>query len=276
MRQIKAKEIEDTVAQLCLEANRNLPKDVLAAIKEGIDKERGRPKKILQKIIENCSLAEREKLSLCQDTGLPIVFIDIGRNLIIKGDLEKAINRGIKEGYQKGYFRNSVVDPFLRKNPQSIPAVIHLNISASDKMKIALMPKGFGSENASATYMFEPTATIEEIGDWVVKIIKEKGANACPPLFIGIGIGGSLDKAVLLSKQALLRPVDKVNSRLNLTKLEQEFLTRINKLGIGPLGLGGRTTALRVRILVYPTHIAGLPVALNISCWALRRASRII
>ena len=274
MRQIKAKKIEDTIRQLCLEANRDLPKDVLSAIKNAAEKEKGRAKRVLEKIIENCSLAKKKKMPLCQDTGLPIVFINIGQDVIIKGDLKKAINTGIKQGYQEGYLRSSIVDPFLRKNPQSVPGIIHFNISAGSKIKICLMPKGFGSENASAVFMFNPTAGIEEIENWLLGIVEEKGIDACPPLFIGIGIGGSLDKAVLLSKQALLQPIDKINPSLDLARLEQRFLRRINRLGIGPLGLGGKTTALGVKILTHPTHIAGLPVALNLNCWALRRAEK--
>jgi len=235
-----------------------------------------RAKNILSVLIENSRIAKTKKIPICQDTGLAIVFVEIGQDVRVKGSLTDAINEGVKRGYEKGYLRSSVVDdPILRnKSKYNTPAVIHYNVVSGDKIKITVMPKGFGSENKSKTYMLLPTSQPKDI----IKAVAEgavtlAGPDACPPFVIGVGIGGTLDKAVELSKKALLLPIGFKHKDKHINKLTRYMLKAVNSLSIGPMGLGGKTTALGINVLTYPTHIAGLPVAINISCHALRSAT---
>jgi len=279
MRKISAKDIGKAVEELCLEANFGLREDVFSALKGAYEKENSqRARTVLGELIENAALASREKLPLCQDTGFVIIFLELGQEAIISGgDLATAINKGIREGYRKGYLRKSVCHPLTRQNTgENIPAVIHTEIIPGNRLKIILFPKGFGSENASKLQMFEPTAGTEKIKKFIVDSVAQSGVNSCPPLIIGVGIGGTADKATLLSKKALLRTIGSTHKEAQIGQLEKELLNEINDLKIGPAGLGGKTTALAVHIETYPTHIAGLPVAINISCHALRQAERIL
>jgi len=277
MREISVKDIKRVISRLCIESNTKLRKDILGALKKALKKETRRVARgILSDIIENARIASQEKLAICQDTGMAVVFLEIGQNLkIVGGSLNKAVNDGVRDGYKKGYLRKSVVaDPLLRKNTKTnTPCIVHTDIVSGNKLKITVAPKGFGSENKSQVKMFNPTAGISDIKEFILKVVKEAGPAACPPLVVGIGIGGTIDKAAELSKHALLRPINKSNPKSHIRNLEKELLHNINKLGIGPMGLGGKTTALGVSILTYPTHIAGLPVAVNISCHATRSAS---
>ncbi|MBM3246000.1 MAG: fumarate hydratase [Candidatus Omnitrophica bacterium] len=277
-RVISANKIKDVVADLCLEANFILRKDVLAALRSAFLKERNnRAKDILAAIIQNARIAKREKLAICQDTGLACVFVEIGQGIRITGDLKSAINKGVESGYKKGSLRNSVVrDPLQRGKSGYQPAIIHIDMAGGNKLKITVLPKGFGCENKTQLKMFRPTAKIEEIKKFIVEAVRASGPDACPPYIVGVGIGGSADYACFLAKKALLRrvttsPRHHVTSRIS--KIEQDLLKQINLLNIGPMGLGGKTTALAVNIEIYPTHIAGLPVCVNISCHALRSAT---
>lgn len=282
MRKIKVSLVSKVISGLCIRANINLRKDVLAVLKKAFILEKNKKaKNILGDLIKNASLAKRQKIAICQDTGMAVVFVDMGQNVsIVGGSLEKAINEGIKDGYKKGYLRKSVVsDPFLRKNTNTnTPGIIHYNIVPGNKIKITVLPKGFGCENVSKTKMLRPTDGIKETISFILDTVKEAGPDACPPFVVGVGIGGTLDYACLLAKKALLKSVDRRPSTVDrkINKLENELLKKINQLGIGPMGLGGRTTCLGANIQTYPTHIAGLPVAVNISCHALRSASIII
>ncbi len=280
MRKIEAKRIEKTVSELCIEANLDLRRDVLSALKKALRSERGRKAKgILKEIIENARIAKRKRLPICQDTGMVVVFCEIGQGLsIVGGDLSKAINDGVRDGYRKGYLRKSVVaDPLARENTgTNAPAVIYTAIVPGNKLRIALSPKGFGSENKSRIEMLNPTASIEDIKTFVIKVVRECGAEACPPLILGVGIGGTFEKAAQLAKLALFRPINKRSLKRDIERLEKELLKDINRLNIGPMGLGGRTTALGVNIEEFPTHIAGMPVAVCVSCHATRSAERIL
>lgn len=260
------------VADLCIKANLVLRKDVLSALKQAAAKETGkRAKKILNVIIDNAAIAKNEKLAICQDTGMPVVFLEIGHDVKITGDLIRAVNRGVESGYKKGYLRNSIVKhPLSRGMPGYFPAVIHTDITKGSKLKITVFPKGFGSENKSQLKMFKPTAGVAEIKKFIIEAVKVAGPDACPPYIVGVGIGGTADYACLLAKKALLKNVGEKS------KLEQDLLKAINKLNIGPMGLGGKATALGVNVETYPTHIAGMPVCVNISCHALRSASIIL
>ena len=277
MRKVNARKIRDAVARLAIEANLFLREDVLSALKNAYSKEKvSRAKKILKALVENAAIASSEKIPICQDTGMATVFLEVGQNvIIIGGDLSKTINKGIAEGYKKGFLRKSVVfDPLLRVNTKdNTPAVIHTKIVPGSKIKITVVPKGFGSENKSITNMFRPTDGADKIERFILEAVKKAGPDACPPYIIGIGIGGTLDKACLLAKEALLRRIDKRNPRRHIAKLENGLLKKINRLNIGPMGLGGKATCLGLNIEVYPTHIAGLPVCVSISCHATRSAS---
>lgn len=277
MRVIAEKKVTDTIKELCIKANLILRPDVLSALKRAYLKENNtRAKRLIQSIIKNSYIAKEEKIAICQDTGMPVVFIEIGQDVRVSGDLKKAINRGIEAGYKKGYLRNSIIsDPILRGSPGYSPAIIHTDIIIGNKLKITVLPKGFGCENRSALRMFLPTAKTEDIKNFIIDTVKKAGPDACPPYVVGIGIGGTADYSALLAKKALLRKGLSPKGR-TVPKLERELLARINKLNIGPMGLGGKTTALAVNIETYPTHIAGLPVAVNISCHALRSATAII
>lgn len=276
MRNIDAKVIEDTVARLCIEANLRLPPDVINAIERA---EKAEPwdgaKRILSLLGDNVRIASEKTLPVCQDTGMACVFVELGQNVHIEGDFEQAVNNGVRRGYGEGYLRKSVVcDPLRRVNTgDNTPALLTVKLTRGDKMRITVMPKGFGSENMSALKMLKPADGVEGVKNFVLETVEKAGANPCPPIIVGVGIGGSFDKAAYLAKHALLRPVDEPNPDEYYAALESELLDKINALGIGPQGFGGKTTALAVLIEAMPTHVAGLPVAVNISCHATRRAS---
>jgi len=278
MREIGVSQIRDTVRDLCLKANFELRKDVLAAIKSACRKETNiRAKSVLKSIIENARIAKDKRIAICQDTGMISVFLDIGTDVrITGGNLTRAINEGVRTAYDKGCLRKSVVDdPLLRNNTRTnTPCMIFTDIVDGDSIKISVMPKGFGSENKSRIKMFNPTSSVEDIKKFVIDVVKDAGPDACPPLILGIGIGGTFDKAAYLAKKALSNPIDKRNPKRHIARLEKELEREINALGIGPMGLGGKTTVFGVNILEYPTHIAGLPVAVNVSCHATRGASK--
>lgn len=276
MRSIDSKVIEDTVARLCIEANLRLPPDVINAIERA---EKAEPwdgaKRILSLLGDNVRIASEKKLPVCQDTGMACVFVELGQDVHIDGDFEEAVNNGVRRGYGEGYLRKSVVcDPLRRVNTgDNTPALLTVKLTRGDKMRITVMPKGFGSENMSALKMLKPADGVEGVKNFLLETVEKAGANPCPPIIVGVGIGGSFDKAAYLAKHALLRPVDEPNPDEYYAALESELLDKINALGIGPQGFGGKTTALAVLIEAMPTHVAGLPVAVNISCHATRRAS---
>jgi len=272
MREVNAKKITEAIKKLCLEANYDLSEDVLEALNKALKQEESEiGRNILREIMKNAEIAKKKKLPLCQDTGLAIVFVEIGSEVrIIGGNLQEAVNEGISQGYKN--LRKSVVsDPLKRVNTQdNTPAIIHTEIVPGEKIKIGLLPKGGGAENASELKMFLPTASKEEIMDFVVDLINRKGVNACPPLIVGVGMGGSFDSVGYLAKKALIRPMGKHHSRAEIADLEREMLKRINATGLGPMGLGGKITALAVHIEVAPCHIASLPVAVNLECHSHR------
>lgn len=276
MRNIDAKVIEDTVARLCIEANLRLPPDVINAIERA---EKAEPwdgaKRILSLLGDNVRIASEKTLPVCQDTGMACVFVELGQDVHIEGDFEQAVNNGVRRGYGEGYLRKSVVcDPLCRVNTgDNTPALVTVKLTRGDKMRITVMPKGFGSENMSALKMLKPADGVDGVKNFVLETVEKAGANPCPPIIVGVGIGGSFDKAAYLAKHALLRPVNEPNPDEYYAALERELLDKINALGIGPQGFGGKTTALAVLIEAMPTHVAGLPVAVNISCHATRRAS---
>lgn len=276
MRSIDSKVIEDTVARLCIEANLRLPPDVINAIERA---EKAEPwdgaKRILSLLGDNVRIASEKTLPVCQDTGMACVFVELGQDVHIEGDFEQAVNNGVRRGYGEGYLRKSVVcDPLRRVNTgDNTPALVTVKLTRGDKMRITVMPKGFGSENMSALKMLKPADGVEGVRNFVLDTVEKAGANPCPPIIVGVGIGGSFDKAACLAKHALLRPVNEPNPDEYYAALERELLDKINTLGIGPQGFGGKTTALAVLIEAMPTHVAGLPVAVNISCHATRRAS---
>jgi fumarate hydratase subunit alpha len=273
MREIKASQITKAVTELARRANFILRRDVLSALRRayGFEKNK-RAKTILKAILDNAAYARKKNLAICQDTGMPVVFAEVGQDVKITGNLKAAINKGIEDGYKKYALRNSIVsDPFLRGKPKFSPGVIHTDIARGNKIKLTLLPKGFGCENKSQLKMFKPTAALEEIKKFIIEAVKSAGPDACPPYIVGVGIGGTADYSGILAKKALLTKIQAKNS-----KLENDLLKQINKTGIGPMGLGGRCTVLAVKIQKYPTHIAGLPVNVNISCHALRSASVIL
>ncbi len=274
MRKIKTQKIKDTVKKLCIKANTELRKDALKALKKGLKKETKKTARlILSTLIQNQEIAKEKKLAICQDTGIAVIDVKIGQQVsVIGGDLKKAILEGVRGGYKEGYFRRSVVlHPLKRKTPFGYNyATINFDIEKGNKIKITVLPKGFGSENKSKIKMFNPTATLEKIEEFLVDTVKKAGPGACPPYVIGIGIGGTFDRAALLSKKALFHDINKKNSDKFLNNIEKRFFKKINKMNIGPGGLGGKTTCLGLNILTESTHIAGLPVAINICCHALR------
>ena len=275
MRDVNASEITDSVKQLCIENNIYLDNDVIDKIKEFAEKEDSPiGKQILEQILINAKLANDENRPMCQDTGIAVIFIELGQDVhISKGNLYDAINEGVKRGYNQGYLRKSVVDDpiFDRKNTKdNTPAIIHTEIIPGDQIKITVASKGAGSENMSEIKMLKPADGINGVKDFVVELVKKSGGMPCPPIIVGVGIGGNFEQCAYLSKKALLRPLNIENPDSKLSTVENEILARINKLGIGPMGLGGRTTALAVQILTMPCHIASLPVAVNIQCHAHR------
>lgn len=276
MREINVKEITLAVKKLCIDANYFLSSDVREKLNSARESEEwGIAKGILDNIIENAEIAKNEKMPMCQDTGMACIFVEIGQDVHIKGGLlEEAINKGVAEGYSEGYLRKSVVkDPLDRVNTgDNTPAVIYYNIVQGDKIKITVAPKGFGSENMSQLKMLKPADGLEGVKEFILKVVKEAGPNPCPPIVVGVGIGGTFDRAAMLAKKALLRPLNTINKNEFYANLEEELVQEINKMGIGPQGFGGKTTSLGVNIETYPTHIAGLPVAVNINCHATRHA----
>lgn len=279
MRIIQAAAVTETVARLCIEANQNLPADVRTCIEKGL-KEEPSPvaKEILERITENYLLAEERNVPICQDTGMACVFIELGQDVHIEGDINAAVHEGVRRGYTEGYLRKSVVrDPLDRVNTgDNTPAMIYWDIVPGDKLKITVAPKGFGSENMSRIKMLKPSDGVEGVKSFIVETVSEAGPNPCPPVVIGVGIGGTFDKAALLAKKALLRPCGSHNPDPFYAALEDELLTRINALGIGPQGFGGRTTALSLQIEKTATHIAGLPVAVNVNCHVTRHQTEVL
>ena len=280
MREIKASTITDVIERLCMEANQVLPQDIKDAISACRSQEDGDIAcGILDNIIENYQIAENEQVPICQDTGMACVFLEIGQDVhITDGDLTEAVNEGVRRGYTKGYLRKSVVkDPVRRGNTgDNTPAMLYTEIVPGEQIKVTVGPKGFGSENMSAIRMFKPSAGIQGIKDFIIETVETAGPNPCPPMVVGVGIGGTFDKAALLAKKALMRPVDTSNPDPYYSDLEKEMLQKINELGIGPQGFGGRTTAIGLNIETMPTHIAGMPCAINISCHVTRHKTEVI
>jgi fumarate hydratase subunit alpha len=279
MREIHVDEIRDNVAQICLDAAYNLSEDVITAFDRAIETETAPgAKEIIELLKENARIAKEEHIPICQDTGIAVFFVEIGQDLRIKnGFIVDAINEGVRKGYKEGYLRKSVVDPITRKNTgDNTPAIIYTELVPGDKLKISFMPKGAGSENMSVIRMLRPTDGVEGIRNFVLECVQKAGANPCPPVVIGVGIGGSFDKAALLAKKALLRPVGSPNPKLELARLEETLLKAVNKTGIGPEGFGGMVTAMAVHIESFPCHIASLPVAVNINCHAARHKTIIL
>ncbi|TGY42033.1 fumarate hydratase [Clostridium sartagoforme] len=280
MREVHIKKIEEVVEKLCIESNYNLSKDVFDALNKAKEEETWTlAGDILDKIIVNAEISKSESMPICQDTGMACVFLEVGQDVhIVGGNLEDAINEGVRRGYDKGYLRKSIVkDPIDRLNTKdNTPAIIHYEIVPGDKLKITVAPKGFGSENMSQIKMLKPSDGLKGVKDFIVKVVKDAGPNPCPPMIVGVGIGGTFEKAAYLSKKALIRPIDSKNKNKFYADLEEELLLDFNRLGIGPQGFGGKTTAIGLNIETYPTHIAGLPVAVNISCHATRHKEEII
>ena len=278
MKEIDVNTITNEVSRLCIEAATYIEKDIFSVIKKARDTECGLSREILDQIIENDEIAERENIPMCQDTGITVVFVEIGNDVHINGDLYEAINKGVSDGYTKGYLRKSVVkSPLNRVNTKdNTPAIVHIKYTVGDKLKITICPKGAGSENMSKVKMLNPSDGIKGIKEFVLSTIKEAGGRACPPLVVGVGIGGDLEKSALIAKEALLRKIDDESSDPDARKLEQELFGEINKLNIGPMGLGGKTTAFAVKVNLYPCHIASLPVACNIQCHASRHKEVIL
>lgn len=280
MREIDVSVITDNLKEMCIEAAHFLTKDMKDCLfKAECSEESPLGKQILKQLEENLDIAGKEMIPICQDTGMAVVFIEIGQDVhFINGSLEDAINEGVRRGYVDGYLRKSVVsDPIIRENTKdNTPAVIHYSVVPGDKVKLTIAPKGFGSENMSKVYMLKPADGIEGVKEAILNAVLEAGPNACPPMVVGVGIGGTFEKCAILAKKALTRPVDKHSDIGYIAELEKEMLDKINKLGIGPGGLGGLTTAFAVNIETYATHIAGLPVAVNICCHVNRHSVRII
>jgi len=279
IKEISAEQITETVAALCISANINADESIRHAICQARTAETSKPaKNALDMIIQNMKVAETERMPMCQDTGMVVVFIGIGQNVHISGNIEAAINEGVRRGYKDGYFRASVVkDPFARENTKdNTPAVIHYTITSGDNIKITVMPKGFGSENKSALKMLTPSESADGVEQFVIDTVKAAGSSPCPPIIVGIGVGGTMEKAAIMSKQALALDILSENNDPYLADMERRLLQKINALNIGAAGFKGTTTALGVKILTYPTHIAGLPVAVNIGCHVARHKSAIL
>ena len=279
MRELNASALTEVVKRLCIEANCYLPQDVKACIETRRAEEPWpQAQEILERIIENYNIADRRAQPICQDTGVACVFLKIGQEVHISGDITEAVNEGVRQGYSEGYLRKSVVrDPLDRVNTgDNTPAILYFELVPGEKVEITVAPKGFGSENMSQIKMLRPSDGLQGVKDFVCKVVEEAGPNPCPPIVVGVGIGGTFDKAAYLAKKALMRPVDVRNESPFYANLEQELLEEINALGIGPQGFGGKTTALAVNIEQYPTHIAGLPVAVNINCHVTRHKTEVL
>ena len=276
MKEVHVSEITKSVRKLCIDANYYLSDDVRDKLKEAYENESWNiAKDILEKIMINADIAKNEDMPMCQDTGVTCVFVELGQDVhVAGGSLEEAINEGVRQGYADGYLRKSVVkDPLDRVNTKdNTPAMIYYNVVQGDKLKITVAPKGFGSENMSKLKMLKPSDGVEGVKEFILEVVKQAGPNPCPPIIVGVGIGGTFDKAANLAKKSLLRPLSERNSNPYYAELEKELLEKVNALGIGPQGFGGKTTALSVNIEYFPTHIAGLPVAVNINCHAARHA----
>ena len=276
MRNFDLKNLPEKISKMCMESNYYLDELIHQKLKKSeIIEESKIAKSILQQIIENSEIAKNERVPMCQDTGIVVVFVEVGTNLRLIGNLEDAIHQGIRHGYQEGYLRKSVVaHPLKRINTKdNTPAVIHYKIVEGDKLKITIAPKGAGSENQSQLRMLKPSDGIQGVKDFVIGAVKKAGGNPCPPLIVGVGIGGNFEKCALLAKEALMRPLDDCSSDEIANQLEEDLLVEINNLNVGPMGFGGKTTALAVKVNTYPCHIASLPVAVNIQCHASRHIS---
>lgn len=278
MREIQVEEIIQNIKEMCIEANHFLTSDMDAALKDAVVTEKSQlGKQILNQLQDNLQIAGEDMIPICQDTGMAVVFVEIGQEVhFVGGSLEEAIHEGVRRGYVEGFLRKSVVkDPLIRENTKdNTPAIIHYSIVSGDKVKITVAPKGFGSENMSRVFMLKPADGIEGVKNAILTAVKDAGPNACPPMVVGVGVGGTFEKCALMAKQALTRPVKEHSDIPYVKEMEIELLERINKSGIGPGGLGGTTTALAVNINTYATHIAGLPVAVNICCHVNRHAVR--
>jgi len=280
MRTVQVEEITKNIKEMCIEANHFLTQDMDVALKCAVETEKAElGKQILNQLQDNLAIAGEEMIPICQDTGMAVIFMEIGQDVHFEGgSLEDAINEGVRQGYVEGYLRKSVVkDPLIRENTKdNTPAVIHYQMVNGDKVTITVAPKGFGSENMSRVFMLKPADGIEGVKEAILTAVKDAGPNACPPMVVGVGIGGTFEKCALMAKKALTRPVNQHSDIPYVAEMEKEVLEKINKTGIGPGGLGGTTTALAVNINTYPTHIAGLPVAINICCHVNRHAVRVI
>lgn len=280
MRTIDVAEITNHIKEMCIEANHFLAPDMDAAMKKAPDTEKSPlGKQILCQLQDNLKIAGEDMIPICQDTGMAVIFMEIGQDVHFTGGLlEDAVNEGVRKGYTEGYLRKSVVnDPIIRENTKdNTPAIIHYEMISGDRVKITVAPKGFGSENMSRVFMLKPADGIEGVKNAILTAVKDAGPNACPPMVVGVGIGGTFEKCALMAKKALTRPVDERSPIPYVKELEEEMLDKINRTGIGPGGLGGTTTALAVNINTYPTHIAGLPVGINICCHVNRHAVRVI
>jgi fumarate hydratase subunit alpha len=273
VKELQVKEITDAVKILCIEANENLGDDVMSCFRKAAENEVSPVgKEILEQLIENAEIARAEHIPICQDTGLAVIFLEIGQDLhLTGGDLKEAVNLGVRQGYEEGYLRKSSCHPFTRANTgDNTPAVIYIDLVPGDRIKILVVPKGGGSENMSRIFMLPPSSAWSGVQEKILETVKEAGPNPCPPTIIGVGIGGTFEQAALQAKKALLRPLGTPNPDPELERLETELLEKINKLGIGPQGLGGRTTSLGVHIRLLPCHIASLPLAVNVQCHASR------
>lgn len=280
MRDVNVSEITKNIKEMCIEANHFLSEDMKKVFKNAVDSEESPlGKQVLNQLNENLSIAASDMIPICQDTGMAVIFINVGQEVhFTGGDITDAINEGVREGYVEGYLRKSVVsDPLIRENTKdNTPAVIHYSIVPGDKVEITVAPKGFGSENMSRVFMLKPTDGIEGVKNAILTAVKDAGPNACPPMVVGVGIGGTFEKCAILAKKALTRNLEEKSDIEYVRNLESEMLEKINKLGIGPGGLGGTQTALAVNIETYPTHIAGLPVAVNICCHVNRHVKRVL
>ena len=280
MRKINSEEITSAVRDMCIQATCHLNKDIRDAFSKGMENEKSDVAKgVFRDLLRNADIADEKEVPICQDTGMAVFFVEIGKEVFVEGDtITDAINKGVSKGYTEGYLRKSVVkDPLDRINTKdNTPAVIYYDYVPGDKVKITFAPKGFGSENKGGLKMLNPSDGVEGVIDFVVDVVRHAGANPCPPIVVGVGIGGTMDKAAVLSKKALTRDITERNENPYYSELEEKLLEKINKLGIGPAGLGGVTTAMAVNIETYPTHIAGLPVAVNINCHAARHSVRVL
>lgn len=280
MKVIDVSTITENIKEMCIEANHFLSNDMKEAMAKAVEKEESElGKQILNQLQENLVIASTDMIPICQDTGMAVVFMEIGQDVRFEGgSLEEAIQEGVRRGYVEGFLRKSVVaDPIFRENTKdNTPAIIHYEIKSGDEVKITVAPKGFGSENMSRVFMLKPSDGIEGVKEAILTAVKDAGPNACPPMVVGVGVGGTFEKCALMAKKALSRPVDQRSSIPYVKEMEEELLDKINRLGIGPGGLGGRVTALAVNIDTYPTHIAGLPVGINICCHVNRHAVRVL